>query len=152
MKFSLQQKCDLRDFLNKDFMSIYYNRRNLKNQIMTTNLWVEQYWHDYKLTWEPREYGGVDMLHVPSDHIWRPDIVLYNNSGQPQLNQLLTNSDAAVINAPSSGKMTHLATTEFTDVKFIDTASVPLNPRALVWCRDVVPYHSAALQDNIDLH
>ena len=21
---------------------------------------------------------GVDMLHVPSDHIWRPDIVLYN--------------------------------------------------------------------------
>ncbi|CAL1263594.1 unnamed protein product [Larinioides sclopetarius] len=53
---------------------------NLKNQIMTTNLWVEQYWHDYKLTWEPREYGGVDMLHVPSDHIWRPDIVLYNNA------------------------------------------------------------------------
>ncbi|XP_054716348.1 acetylcholine receptor subunit alpha-like isoform X2 [Uloborus diversus] len=53
---------------------------NLKNQIMTTNLWVEQYWNDYKLTWDPREYGGVDMLHVPSDHIWRPDIVLYNNA------------------------------------------------------------------------
>ncbi|GIX79320.1 acetylcholine receptor subunit alpha-like [Caerostris extrusa] len=53
---------------------------NLKNQIMTTNLWVEQYWNDYKLTWDPREYGGVDMLHVPSDHIWRPDIVLYNKS------------------------------------------------------------------------
>ncbi|GFT19683.1 acetylcholine receptor subunit alpha-like [Nephila pilipes] len=47
---------------------------------MTTNLWVEQYWNDYKLTWDPREYGGVDMLHVPSDHIWRPDIVLYNNA------------------------------------------------------------------------
>ncbi|KAJ0178750.1 hypothetical protein K1T71_005525 [Dendrolimus kikuchii] len=40
---------------------------NLKNQIMTTNLW-------------PKEYGGVHMLHVPSDHIWRPDIVLYNNA------------------------------------------------------------------------
>ncbi|CAG2115990.1 unnamed protein product, partial [Medioppia subpectinata] len=53
---------------------------NLKNQIMTTNLWVEQYWNDYKLTWDPREYGGVDTLHVPSDHIWRPDIVLYNNA------------------------------------------------------------------------
>ncbi|KPJ05411.1 Acetylcholine receptor subunit alpha-like [Papilio xuthus] len=51
---------------------------NLKNQIMTTNLWVEQSWFDYKLSWEPREYGGVEMLHVPSDHIWRPDIVLYN--------------------------------------------------------------------------
>ncbi|CAH2071188.1 unnamed protein product, partial [Iphiclides podalirius] len=53
---------------------------NLKNQIMTTNLWVEQSWYDYKLRWDPREYGGVHMLHVPSDHIWRPDIVLYNNA------------------------------------------------------------------------
>ncbi|XP_043247148.1 acetylcholine receptor subunit alpha-like [Amphibalanus amphitrite] len=53
---------------------------NLKNQIMTTNLWVEQRWHDYKLTWEPAEYGNVQVLHVPSDHIWRPDIVLYNNA------------------------------------------------------------------------
>ncbi|XP_063863639.1 acetylcholine receptor subunit alpha-like isoform X3 [Scylla paramamosain] len=47
---------------------------------MTTNLWVEQYWFDYKLIWEPEEYGGAKMLHVPSDHIWRPDIVLYNNA------------------------------------------------------------------------
>lgn len=38
----------------------------------------KQSWYDYKLRWEPKEYGGVQMLHVPSDHIWRPDIVLYN--------------------------------------------------------------------------
>ena len=52
--------------------------QNLKNQIMTTNLWVEQFWRDYKLKWDPEEYGGVKQLHVPSDHIWTPDIVLYN--------------------------------------------------------------------------
>ncbi|KAL2744919.1 hypothetical protein V1477_007461, partial [Vespula maculifrons] len=39
---------------------------------------TEYSWYDYKLRWEPKEYGGVHMLHVPSDHIWRPDIVLYN--------------------------------------------------------------------------
>ncbi|CAG0913787.1 unnamed protein product [Notodromas monacha] len=39
-----------------------------------------QYWNDYKLRWTPSEYGDVQMLHVPSDHIWRPDIVLYNNA------------------------------------------------------------------------
>ncbi|KAF0288820.1 Acetylcholine receptor subunit alpha-like [Amphibalanus amphitrite] len=39
-----------------------------------------QAWYDYKLTWSPDHYGGVEMLHVPSDHIWRPDIVLYNNA------------------------------------------------------------------------
>ncbi|XP_071516631.1 acetylcholine receptor subunit alpha-like 1 isoform X1 [Panulirus ornatus] len=53
---------------------------NLKNQIMTTNVWVEQEWRDYKLVWEPVDYGGVDILHVPSEHIWLPDIVLYNNA------------------------------------------------------------------------
>lgn len=31
--------------------------QNLKNQIMTTNMWVEQEWTDYKLKWEPEEYG-----------------------------------------------------------------------------------------------
>ena len=45
---------------------------------MTTNLWIEQYWFDYKLRWNPEEYGGVNSLHVPSTHIWLPDIVLYN--------------------------------------------------------------------------
>ncbi|XP_014289316.2 acetylcholine receptor subunit alpha-like isoform X2 [Halyomorpha halys] len=53
---------------------------NLKNQIMTTNVWVEQEWNDYKLKWNPEDYGGVDTLHVPSEHIWLPDIVLYNNA------------------------------------------------------------------------
>ncbi|CAH0687682.1 unnamed protein product [Spodoptera exigua] len=52
---------------------------NLKNQVMTTNLWVEQKWYDYKLQWNPEDYGGVEMLYVPSEHIWLPDIVLYNN-------------------------------------------------------------------------
>ncbi|XP_052742415.1 acetylcholine receptor subunit beta-like 2 isoform X4 [Bicyclus anynana] len=52
---------------------------NLKNQVMTTNLWVEQKWFDYKLQWNPDDYGGLEMLYVPSEHIWLPDIVLYNN-------------------------------------------------------------------------
>lgn len=38
-----------------------------------------QKWFDYKLQWNPEEYGGVEMLYVPSEHIWLPDIVLYNN-------------------------------------------------------------------------
>ncbi|KAM7311621.1 acetylcholine receptor subunit alpha-like 1 [Ixodes scapularis] len=53
---------------------------NLKNQIMTTNVWVEQEWNDYKLRWDPEEYGGVSKVHVPAEQIWLPDIVLYNNA------------------------------------------------------------------------
>ncbi|XP_055335166.1 acetylcholine receptor subunit alpha-like 1 isoform X2 [Paramacrobiotus metropolitanus] len=51
-----------------------------KNQIMTVNVWVRQEWNDSKLKWNPREYGGVERLYVPSTMIWLPDIVLYNNA------------------------------------------------------------------------
>uniref|UniRef100_A0A0N5AS18 Acetylcholine receptor subunit alpha-type unc-63 n=1 Tax=Syphacia muris TaxID=451379 RepID=A0A0N5AS18_9BILA len=51
-----------------------------KNQIMTTNVWLQHTWVDYKLKWNPTEYGGVEVLYVPSDMIWLPDVVLYNNA------------------------------------------------------------------------
>nr|CRZ21970.1 Bm8014 [Brugia malayi] len=51
-----------------------------KNQIMTTNVWLQHTWTDVKLKWNPEEYGGVNALYVPSDMIWIPDIVLYNNA------------------------------------------------------------------------
>ena len=51
---------------------------DMKRQILITNVWVEQEWVDYKLMWNPEDYGGVKHLHVPSQNIWLPDIVLYN--------------------------------------------------------------------------
>ncbi|XP_052902461.1 acetylcholine receptor subunit alpha-like 2 isoform X4 [Anopheles moucheti] len=53
---------------------------NLKDQILTTNIWLEHEWQDHKFKWDPAEYGGVTELYVPSEHIWLPDIVLYNNA------------------------------------------------------------------------
>ncbi|XP_013406864.1 acetylcholine receptor subunit alpha-like 1 [Lingula anatina] len=51
-----------------------------KNQIMTTNVWLMHEWDDYKLRWNPKDYGGVNILYVPADRIWLPDVVLYNNA------------------------------------------------------------------------
>ncbi|KAL2103672.1 hypothetical protein ACEWY4_000540 [Coilia grayii] len=51
-----------------------------KNQMMTTNVWVKQEWNDYKLRWNPDEYENVTSIRIPSEIIWRPDIVLYNNA------------------------------------------------------------------------
>ncbi|KAK9890652.1 hypothetical protein WA026_012011 [Henosepilachna vigintioctopunctata] len=53
---------------------------NLKDQILTTNVWMEHEWQDHKFIWDPLEYGGVTELYVPSEHIWLPDILLYNNA------------------------------------------------------------------------
>ncbi|XP_045689064.1 neuronal acetylcholine receptor subunit alpha-4 [Phyllostomus hastatus] len=51
-----------------------------KNQMMTTNVWVKQEWTDYKLRWDPSDYENVTSIRIPSELIWRPDIVLYNNA------------------------------------------------------------------------
>uniref|UniRef100_A0AAY4C1Q4 Uncharacterized protein n=1 Tax=Denticeps clupeoides TaxID=299321 RepID=A0AAY4C1Q4_9TELE len=37
-------------------------------------------WNDYKLRWNPDEYENVTSIRIPSEIIWRPDIVLYNNA------------------------------------------------------------------------
>ncbi|XP_053487918.1 neuronal acetylcholine receptor subunit beta-2-like [Ictalurus furcatus] len=53
---------------------------NEREQIMTTNCWLTQVWNDYRLMWNPDEYEGVMKVRLPSQHIWLPDIVLYNNA------------------------------------------------------------------------
>jgi nicotinic acetylcholine receptor, invertebrate len=45
---------------------------------MTCSVWVKQVWMDKKLSWNPKNYGGVSVLYVPYEMIWVPDIVLYN--------------------------------------------------------------------------
>ncbi|VDO20234.1 unnamed protein product [Brugia timori] len=50
------------------------------DQIMTCSVWLKQVWTDEKLSWNPKNYGGVSVLYVPYEMIWVPDIVLYNNA------------------------------------------------------------------------
>lgn len=49
-----------------------------KNQIITTNCWLNQNWLDPKLAWEPGKYGNISVIRVPYTDIWKPDVVLYN--------------------------------------------------------------------------
>uniref|UniRef100_A0A8C3ANB1 Neuronal acetylcholine receptor subunit alpha-5 n=1 Tax=Cyclopterus lumpus TaxID=8103 RepID=A0A8C3ANB1_CYCLU len=51
-----------------------------KNQRMTTNVWMKQEWLDRKLRWNPEDYLGITTIRVPSNRIWLPDVVLYDNS------------------------------------------------------------------------
>ncbi|GIX77219.1 hypothetical protein CEXT_795621 [Caerostris extrusa] len=35
-------------------------------------------WMDYQLVWDPADYGGINVLRLPPDKVWKPDIVLFN--------------------------------------------------------------------------
>ncbi|XP_059160022.1 acetylcholine receptor subunit alpha-like 1 [Physella acuta] len=51
-----------------------------RNQILRISVWLRQEWCDLRLKWDPNDYGGVKVLNIPSDQLWKPDLVLYNNA------------------------------------------------------------------------
>ncbi|XP_068444347.1 neuronal acetylcholine receptor subunit alpha-7-like [Clinocottus analis] len=53
-----------------------------KNQVLMTNSWLQLYWTDIYLSWNPENYPGVQNLRFPSDQIWTPDILLYNSADE----------------------------------------------------------------------
>lgn len=53
---------------------------NEKNQIMKSNVWLRLKWTDYQLMWDESDYGGIQVLRLPPDKVWKPDIVLFNNA------------------------------------------------------------------------
>uniref|UniRef100_A0A8C4Q834 Cholinergic receptor, nicotinic, gamma n=1 Tax=Eptatretus burgeri TaxID=7764 RepID=A0A8C4Q834_EPTBU len=55
------------------------NLISLVNESLMSNVWIELQWTDKRLSWDPEKYKGVDLIHVPADMVWLPDIVLENN-------------------------------------------------------------------------
>ncbi|XP_039206948.1 neuronal acetylcholine receptor subunit beta-3 isoform X2 [Crotalus tigris] len=41
---------------------------------------VDVEWIDHKLCWNPEDYGGITAIRVPSESLWLPDIVLFENA------------------------------------------------------------------------
>uniref|UniRef100_A0A914RK91 Neurotransmitter-gated ion-channel ligand-binding domain-containing protein n=1 Tax=Parascaris equorum TaxID=6256 RepID=A0A914RK91_PAREQ len=39
---------------------------------------IMKFSNNLKLAWNPEDWGGIKKIHIPSDQIWIPDILLYN--------------------------------------------------------------------------
>ncbi|PNJ12969.1 CHRNB1 isoform 6, partial [Pongo abelii] len=37
-------------------------------------------WTDYRLSWDPAEHDGIDLLRITAESVWLPDVVLLNNN------------------------------------------------------------------------
>uniref|UniRef100_A0A3B4ZCW1 Cholinergic receptor, nicotinic, alpha 7 (neuronal) n=1 Tax=Stegastes partitus TaxID=144197 RepID=A0A3B4ZCW1_9TELE len=53
-----------------------------KNQVLTTNIWLQLYWTDFYLQWNMSDYPGVTNVRFPDNQIWRPDVLLYNSADE----------------------------------------------------------------------
>nr|XP_035925148.1 acetylcholine receptor subunit gamma isoform X5 [Halichoerus grypus] len=61
---------------------------NEREEALTTNVWIEMQWCDYRLRWDPQDYEGLWVLRVPSTMVWRPDVVLENKSQTYSTNEI----------------------------------------------------------------
>jgi len=80
------------------------------------------YWTDYQLKWDPKEYGGIDRVPIPSSKVWTPDIVLFNNADGKFEPSYIPN---AVMS--STGYMTYLPTAIYTSSCGIDVEYFPFD-------------------------
>lgn len=53
-----------------------------KNQVITLVLWTQYTWNDYKMHWDPKEYGNITNIQLPNDFLWKPDILLFNSADE----------------------------------------------------------------------
>uniref|UniRef100_A0A3B5N0A3 Neurotransmitter-gated ion-channel ligand-binding domain-containing protein n=1 Tax=Xiphophorus couchianus TaxID=32473 RepID=A0A3B5N0A3_9TELE len=49
-----------------------------KNQVLTSNMWLQMSWYDHYLQWNQSDHPGVKNLRFTTDQVWTPDILLYN--------------------------------------------------------------------------
>jgi len=53
-----------------------------KNQIITTNIWLNWEWTDVNMRWNISEYGDVKDIRMPPSSLWKPDILMYNSASE----------------------------------------------------------------------
>ena len=53
-------------------------RQDERSQVLTTNVFIDQTWHDENLLWEPAEHNNISSLRIPEQRVWLPDTFLFN--------------------------------------------------------------------------
>ena len=50
-----------------------------KTQILTTSVYIEQWWTDNRLSWVPSNYNNINSLQLSLKKIWEPDTCIVNS-------------------------------------------------------------------------
>ncbi|GAB6032036.1 hypothetical protein CHUAL_010405 [Chamberlinius hualienensis] len=92
------------------------------NQLVVTNCWLSQAWTDFHLRWNATDFGGIKVIRLPVAHVWKPDILLYNNADASNSAIVSTN---VIIN--STGEVTWLSHAIFKSTCNIDVNFFPFD-------------------------
>ncbi|KAF2369052.1 Neurotransmitter-gated ion-channel ligand-binding domain, partial [Trinorchestia longiramus] len=93
-----------------------------KNQILTTNVWLNLEWTDHNLQWNESDYGGVSDLRIHPKYVWTPDILMYNSADELFLSTYPTN-----VVVEQTGLCTHIPPGIFMSTCKIDITWYPFD-------------------------
>jgi len=82
-----------------------------KNQLLTTNIWLNLDWNDVNLKWNKSDYGDIGDIRIPPKYIWKPDLLMYNSAdeafdGTYPTNVVVTNEGGCTYIPPGIFKST----------------------------------------------
>jgi len=122
-----------------------------KNQVLTTNIWLDHEWTDEMLTWDPAEFNNITKLRVPCDKLWLPDIVLYNSADDYSMEYYralaVVESNGLVFWSPPT-KFRSTCPVEVTYFPFDDQTC---NLKLSSWMYDGSKLDVKAFRENVDL-
>lgn len=93
-----------------------------KEEVITTNVWVRQYWNDPRFSWNKTEYE-ISQIIINPEKAWLPDVVLLNSA------EAMTDgrSTAARLVVKHDGNVSWLNPVIFTSSCEIDITFFPLD-------------------------
>ncbi|KAG7310537.1 hypothetical protein JYU34_003322 [Plutella xylostella] len=94
-----------------------------KDQLLTTNCWITQVWTDHHLRWNASDFDGINVIRMPYERVWKPDIILYNNA-DPNYRSAVINTNVIV---KSSGEVTWLSHGIYVSVCDINVEQFPFD-------------------------
>ncbi|KAM7430993.1 Neuronal acetylcholine receptor subunit alpha-7 [Porites harrisoni] len=51
-----------------------------KEEVITTNVWMRQFWNDPRLSWKKSEFENISQVIINPKKAWLPDVVLLNSA------------------------------------------------------------------------
>jgi len=93
-----------------------------KNQLLTTNVWLNLEWDDANLRWNESEYGNVSDIRIPPSALWKPDILMYNSASEAFDGTYPTN-----VVVTSTGSCTYIPPGIFKSTCLIDITWFPFD-------------------------
>ncbi|OWR47534.1 nicotinic acetylcholine receptor subunit alpha 5 isoform A precursor, partial [Danaus plexippus plexippus] len=94
-----------------------------KDQLLTTNCWITQIWTDHHLRWNVSDFDGINVIRIPYERVWKPDIILYNNA-DPNYRSAVINTNVIVKN---TGEVTWLSHGIYVSVCDINVEQFPFD-------------------------